>query len=1169
MLATGRLPLLVSRLVVLGLTALGVLAVVPGGAAAGLGLAGPAAGGPSPAISSADKDFANGDQRDRARRQRLDSADARAQRTRSRTAHRSLDRDEALALARQRFPGQMTGRLFDGSEPAAGLRVVDQRGGGTALVQDTKTGKRALLQSTLPLQAKRPDGSLGPIDLSLLSTARGVGPTNSPAPFLIDPLSAAKVTFPGKGVSVSVRGDRHSVQLASDRAFFANVLTDTDVSVTPLPDGAEVSVLVRSAQAPERFVLDVQLPEGARVRQAIARDPIPGDPPQSLEIVLGKESLGYIHPPIAIDADGESVPATMRLDGQDIVLDVAHRDRDIRYPINVDPEVRLYHDISFGWQRWGWTQNRSGGGTFIAVANNCAYYCGLYEAVPTNQTLTNGSYAQWYYTAPINTYLYRTTFGGISHAPLNAFGRDHTRSYMGLLNGNGSGWENNVNYVNQAGVVGPNPYGPSSGAFYGLQHDFCFNPRCDPKPAAATEQNSAIFGLQAQNAFGGTSISSGSYKGITTMAWANVYLGDRRPPALTTAMPSSRDWTDEPAGTKHTVTPGVHDDGLGVYGIGLDGAASGGGFVRHGCLGDIVRSACEANWSTTFEYTLNEGINNLSVYGQDVVDNRTPAAPAGTWTEKIDRTPPELAPLQGTLWSARDRADDKRFQGLYDEVYSLKASSSDSHSGVREIEIYVDGQSERSRGGYAAGTTLDWTFRPDLYSDRTYTVEVVVRDNLAGSPGADDVRHVTRRSFDVTVDRRGDIYRATELSGNPAADGEAGAREALRLGTATSRSDDDGSVTTRSDVPCSDGGSTGALCAEWRSRSGEGLEEQDYTVYQGSSTDDIRVRDAAYVAGPRYLRTEDAASTGSPLSSVLEPWQVRPPAAGPGFEVHEHEETVSTGSDPGGGGEGGPDPAASETTVDVRLWLDSKTKLPVREETWGPEGDLLDRRYWSYDVSRLESDQVADDYFKVTAPSSPGVDERVEMRGDRGMAPQNDTETGQTIRPWNLGEQATGLLGQTLCLIDRHVVRVTELRGDDVSDLSGEDSSDPLAPMTIVGAAYNLVGLNETCDPGEGALDNPAVTVEVAHRDSTLGQLWRQDAVKEATDIQGDPTGNEFLLGGLLPVVVGAVPKVAYITTLADNTIAALLESDEDVVLIKGAITKLELPLVAALLRTS
>jgi len=210
----------------------------------------------------------------------------------SRTAHRSLSRDEALALARSAFPDQLLGPLFDGLHPAAGLRVVDQRGAGSALVEETRTGKRALLMSTLPLQAKRSDGKLAPIDLSLENTARGVGPTNSLAPFRVEPVSAARVSFPGKGVSISVRsGDRHSMQTANDRAFFANVLPDTDVAVTPLPDGAELSVLVRSPDAPEHFAFDVKLPEGARLRHAVAKDPIP-DPDPTVSRLGAVDRLG-------------------------------------------------------------------------------------------------------------------------------------------------------------------------------------------------------------------------------------------------------------------------------------------------------------------------------------------------------------------------------------------------------------------------------------------------------------------------------------------------------------------------------------------------------------------------------------------------------------------------------------------------------------------------------------------------------------------------------------------------------------------------------------------------------------------------------------------------------------------------------------------------------------
>ena len=675
-----------------------------------------------------------------------------------------------------------------------------------------------------------------------------------------------------------------------------------------------------------------------------------------------------------------------------------------------------------------------------------------------------------------------------------------------------------------------------------------------------------MFGLQAQNAFGCCTINSGTLKATNTMAWAEVYLGDRRPPVLTTATPASRDWTDEPAGTQHTIGVGVHDDGLGIYGIGLEGAASGGGFVRHGCFGHIDHGPCPPDWSRSITYTLNEGVNALTAYGQDFVDNRTAG---GTWTEKIDRSAPSITELSGSLHAARDRDDDRRFMGLYNDAYALRVRASDAHSGVREIEVYVDNQSQRSRGGYTTGGALDWTLRPDDHSDGQHTVEVVIRDNVAGQAGAADDRHVVRRTFSVTVDRRGDIYRSTEYSDNPATGAEPGAREAVKVRTSVSRSDDGASVTTRTNVACTDGESSGPRCAEWRSRSYEELEEQDYTVYRGSSPDDPRVREAAYIASTRHFRVELAASTGSPLTSVLEPWQVRPPAAGGTYEVHEIEETLQTNADPGGDADEGVDQGSTEVKAMVRVWLDSATRLPLRSEVRAPDGTVIDRLYWTYEVSRLEAHEVPDDYFSVGSPLSPGVDERVQMRGTQALAPQTDTETGKSIRPWHLGELGQLLLGPTLCLVDRHVIRVSESRAGDTSTLLGSDAADPLQPMTILGAAYDFVDTGGTCTPGNGSLDNPAVTIEVAHRDSALGQLWRQQQVDEATAIQNNPTSDDFLLGGLVPVVIDASPTVAYVTTLADNTITALVESGDDAILIKGEITKLQLPPLAALLRTS
>lgn len=99
--------------------------------------------------------------------------------------------------------------------------------------------------------------------------------------------------------------------------------------------------------------------------------------------------------------------------------------------------------------------------------------------------------------------------------------------------------------------------------------------------------------------------------------------------------------------------------------------------------------------------------------------------------------------------------------------YSLSVAAEDdtfggTGSGTRSIEVFVNGESQRSRGGYAersncpeggCALSLDWTFPSAAYPEGRYPVEVVVKDQVAGQAGAPDERHTTRQAFDVVVDR--------------------------------------------------------------------------------------------------------------------------------------------------------------------------------------------------------------------------------------------------------------------------------------------------------------------------------------------------------------------------------------------------------------------------------
>lgn len=960
------------------------------------------------------------------------------------------------------------------------------------------------------------------------------------------------------------------MQTASDRAFFANILPDTDVAVTPLPDGAELSVLVRSPDAPEHFALDVKLPGGARLRHAVAKDPIPGDPPRSLEIVRGDRTLGYIHPPVAIDADGQQVPATMGLDGQDIVLDVPHRGRGINYPVNVDPEMRLYSDYYADWLRWAWTQNRGGGGSFGATKNNCAYYCGLYQSVPTNTTLTNGSYAQWYYRAPANTYLYRTTFGGIAHNPLIAYGQNHTRSYMGLLNGAGSAWESNVNYVNQAGVSGPNPYGPNSGAYYGLQHDFCFNPRCDPTTPTATEQNSAVFGFQAQNAFGGTSISSGPYKGTNTMAWANVYLGDRRPPSLTTATPASRDWTDEPAGTPHTITPGAHDDGLGIYGIGLNGDyATGGGFIRQGCEGHIDRSPCPANWSQSFTYTLNEGVNNLNIAAQDFVDNRNPG---GSWTEKIDRSAPTLSAPSGSLWDARNRPDDHRAEGVYASTATLKATATDAGAGVAEIEVYLDGASQRSRGGYDADGTLDWNWNlgTNGVADGTYTVTIVARDRILGQPGAPASRHETTSApFTITIDRSGDVYAGRFVSGDPAISGEVHVREWARAASSTARREIPGhSISTRAPAPCADG-STDRACESVRIRTRLGIaasnDTDDFTSLRGDADDPDLQNVSQLLAPAREQRVP--VETGD-LVSIARPWQILPPAHGGQFQRFDFTEQrdESEPVEPDGGQSG------STRTVTQRLYVDAATKMPVRQIELDADGQVSDETFWTYDLDRKETASYPAEFFAVAEPATPNERTEVQQQRTRPMSSAQDRETNSSFSPAFFGSSMALLGVGTFCLArnDINIVVPNPADNDEVP-VGEEDPGIPeavaYAKDTFVTAAYHLSADTGSCRAGLRPSD-VTFTVTTYARSSANAGSWRAVFEQDGSALPLAPQSPWILQEGLLPVTINLQPTLAYLVPGVANNTSALMDVGDATIIVTGPFDSTTLASVANQLRS-
>lgn len=710
---------------------------------------------PAEALSADNPRFGVSMKREEAKGERLRTPAARAERQRSRTRHRGLTRTAALALGKAAFPDEFVGQLFDGSQPDRGMKVVERLRGGAAIAE-TASGQKTVLQSSAPLVTESAAGDEKPVDLTLASDDAGFRTRNALVDLRIAKRSGDGVEFPDGGFSVAPGGQTDVAAVEStDRVFFANTQTDTDFMVAPRPAGAELGWQLRSPYSPQRLTLDVDMPAGAVLRKARTDTPIPGDPPTSFEIAKDDKALGYLHQPNAYDSDGVPVRSHAKIDGDTVVVTVEHREGDYRYPLFVDPEMQINDYAGNNWAGWDPAIN----GSYGYAKNNCAYYCnGLYLSMPTNTYFPpSGSSVNWQYRAKPDTYIYGGTLGGITHEPSAWPGYPYpyvwSRWFNGIFNGSFTNWEANTNYVNQDGIAGPNPFGPTWGGASGKTHAFCLNGpngRCGRNNPPATEQNAMILGLFAQNDINSANINTLGYKGAVKMAWSMTYLYDSYNPWMVSPQPPHKDWTDDTATPTHQLgTVSAIDKGLGMghFKLARAGATTGTQQVTQFCLGDPNRTPCPLRSDLPAPgYTLNEGVTTLTLTPFDIVDR---AGGPQIWTQKIDRSKPKDIVLSGSAWDARTHIDDDDGDagGLFESQATLNVSARDDHSGVASIELLIDGQRIKpahfaptagctSDGCPTSNVTASFTIERNDLTLGDHPIKVVVRDVLGNSQPA-------------------------------------------------------------------------------------------------------------------------------------------------------------------------------------------------------------------------------------------------------------------------------------------------------------------------------------------------------------------------------------------------------------------------------------------------
>ena len=604
-----------------------------------------------------------------------------AERRRSRTEHAGLSRSEASALLRETFPGAATSPVFDATADGLDARVVRRVDRRRAVVE-LDGGRRALLQSTVPLTVKGGEA----VDQTLERRGDDFAPARPLVPTTIGGSAAEGVSFAGVDVTVAPATESDSAgSLAGDRAFYPSVEADTDYLVTPTPGGVETFFQLRSAASPQRLTLDFDLPAGARFITARTDKPIPGDPPRALEIVDGDKTLGYVYPPLTVDADGRLVPSTFEPSGGDVEISVDHRDGEFRYPLLVDPEIVVTGCYcGSGWPGWRHLHRVAGYNPpyshIGAAANDPAYAPGLYLSLPTNNTFRAGDWGSWIYQAQRETWIYRAEFGNTSHQPyysyaLHGIGTPHLTPEL---------WNGNTYHCNQSGQCG-NHVSAATFGYAGVINTFCFTqaPQCTAQGAYLSGpffNNTAQFAIQAP-----WDVSMGNNKAHVAMGWANAFIGDWEAPRLAN-LPPSRGWyNDGPVGTVHYVSPRLDDDGVGPYTLGFSGPRTGGTSLTYHCVAAVSPSTCSGSWSPgALAYTLNEGTTSMTLSGSDVIGH---VAASHGWYEQIDRTPPTFT-LAGPV---RPEAQ------LAGGTFSLTVNGNDvgaggaANSGVRQLQVTFNG----------------------------------------------------------------------------------------------------------------------------------------------------------------------------------------------------------------------------------------------------------------------------------------------------------------------------------------------------------------------------------------------------------------------------------------------------------------------------------------------
>ncbi len=705
-----------------------------------------------------------GEQQQLAEEARRDNPEAVAMREASRTEFEGLDAEQAAKLARESFPRVVDDPAGGPPQLPEGERIVGYPTATTAQLE-LPGHESAVLESLSPIAIATSPTTDAPIDLSLSEEAGQFRTARDLVPIGIPKRLADGVSLSDRGVSLTpVDGQGQPLggsegSLVGASVLYANTQTDTDTLVKPTTNGFDLDALIRSAElSPEQLYFRVGMPSGAQ---------LVSDSRGGASVTLEGQTIASVLPPAAVDASKSSVPVSMSVTGDVLVVRVADRAGSYQYPVDVDPSVIDSQLTKTGAKRanWEFSSQPAESSKFGHTNSACKGPGEQYLETCATGEYKEGEFAVWIYQTRGNSKIFE--FKGETEAE-NASARIESRIEL------------QDNAVTEEKEVLSTEFKEPSYAKRVLPEPLCPKGKTTCTSSYGGEKNAVHF-QQSVTANGGTKFFDYLYAGEVSITEPEEHATTRyntTSPELEGEVLNAKGekekikrknvldgggWLSEHEGAAELIS---EDKGIGVSATQLEFESEPGKWeqiAKHNylteedlCKGYQCEPKNEEFW--VLNPKLPNGEDKIRYRAEDGMGSATESTETeGITTVKVDTSKPRKLTIGGLPFGNE----------LSERPYHLTVEATDGEgttvpsSGIESIALYIDGSLIGTNGGTGGKegsegkcsepkgectASAKWTFNGAELGAGKHQIEVIARDRAGNEERLYDpisIRHST------------------------------------------------------------------------------------------------------------------------------------------------------------------------------------------------------------------------------------------------------------------------------------------------------------------------------------------------------------------------------------------------------------------------------------------